>query len=168
MLLYIIYMIFSFVIEGFMTSFFTSTFSNMSYFTTIYTIVALVVIYKYFYNDKKYFIIVGIFGLLFDFLYTGTIFINIIIFLLTAIVIKTFSNILNDNIIMTNIISLIAIITYHILSFVILSIIGYADYSLLLLGKIIIHSIIMTFIYTTISYYLIEILFNKFELKGIK
>ena len=83
-------------------------------------------------------------------------------------VIYLLNNILSDNIFMINIISIIAIITYHLLSFIILSIAGYANYSFLLLGRIIVHSIIMTIIYTSLSYLAIKTLFNRFDIKEIK
>ena len=69
---------------------------------------------------------------------------------------------------MTNLISLIIIFIYHILSFVILSLLSTTDYAFILLINIILGSIIMTIIYTTISYYVIKAIFNKFNIKYIK
>jgi hypothetical protein len=69
---------------------------------------------------------------------------------------------------MTNIISYVGIIIYHILSFIILMITGYGDYSIILLFNIIIHSIFMTIIYTSISYFIMKFMYNKFDIKYIK
>lgn len=168
MLLLIIYVLFSFLLEGFMSNIFASSLTDVSYFTTIYTVISFVVIYPYFYNKKKYYILLIIFGILFDALYTSTFIVNVFIFLGIGFVIYLFNNILSDNIFMINIISIIAIITYHLLSFIILSIAGYANYSFLLLGRIIVHSIIMTIIYTSLSYLIIKTLFNRFDIKEIK
>lgn len=168
MLLLFIYVLFSFFIEGFMSNVFVSTLTDISYFTTIYTIISLVVVYPYFYNKKKYSILVFIFGFLFDVLYTSTFLVNICIFLVIGFVIYIFNNILSDNIFTINIISIISIILYHILSFVILSITNYANYSFLLLFNIIIHSIFMTIIYTSISYFMVRVLFDRFDLKEVK
>lgn len=168
MLLLIIYVLFSFLLEGFMSNIFASSLTDVSYFTTIYTVISFVVIYPYFYNKKKYYILLIIFGILFDALYTSTFIVNVFIFLGIGFVIYLFNNILSDNIFMINIISIIAIITYHLLSFIILSIAGYANYSFLLLGRIIVHSIIMTIIYTSLSYLVIKTLFNRFDIKEIK
>ena len=168
MLLLIIYVLFSFLLEGFMSNIFASSLTDVSYFTTIYTVISFVVIYPYFYNKKKYYILLIIFGILFDALYTSTFIVNVFIFLGIGFVIYLFNNILSDNIFMINIISIIAIITYHLLSFIILSIAGYANYSFLLLGRIIVHSIIMTIIYTSLSYLAIKTLFNRFDIKEIK
>ena len=158
MLLLIIYVLFSFLLEGFMSNIFASSLTDVSYFTTIYTVISFVVIYPYFYNKKKYYILLIIFGILFDALYTSTFIVNVFIFLGVGFVIY----------LLNNIVSIIAIITYHLLSFIILSIAGYANYSFLLLGRIIVHSIIMTIIYTSLSYLIIKTLFNRFDIKEIK
>lgn len=168
MVLLFIYVMFSFLIEGFMSNIFVSTLNYVSYFTTIYTIISLVIVYPYFYNKKKYYIFLVIFGLLFDSLYTSTFIVNMCIFLVIGFVIYMLNNALSENVFTVNIISVISIICYHVLSFVILSITGYADYSFMLLGNIIIHSILMTIIYTSISYLVIRFLFGKLELKEVK
>lgn len=44
---------------------------------------------------------------------------------------------------------------------------GYGDYSIILLFNIIIHSIFMTIIYTSISYFIMKFMYNKFDIKYI-
>ena len=168
MIISIIYLVVSFLLEGIMSNIFPSTLSNISYFTTIYIIISFAIIYPYFDNDKKFFILIFIFGILFDILYTSTIFVNTFIFIIIGIVIKILYNVLPENVFMTNIISYIGIIIYHILSFIKLMITGYMDYSIILLFNIIIHSIFMTIIYTSISYFVIKFIYNKFDIKYIK
>lgn len=168
MIISIIYLIISFLLEGIMSNIFPSTLSNISYFTTIYTIISLVIIYPYFNNDKKYFILIIVFGILFDMLYTSSIFINTFIFIIIGIVTKILYNIFTENVFMTNIISYIGIVIYHVLSFIILLIVGYNDYNIMLLFNIIIHSIFMTIIYTSISYFIIKFIYNKRGIKYIK
>ena len=168
MIISIIYLVISFLLEGIMSNIFPSTLSNISYFTTIYIIISFAIIYPYFDNDKKFFILIFIFVILFDILYTSTIFVNTFIFIIIGIVIKILYNILPGNVFMTNIISYVGIIIYHILSFIILMITGYGDYSIILLFNIIIHSIFMTIIYTSISYFIMKFMYNKFDIKYIK
>ena len=168
MIVSIIYLIVSFVLENVMASIFHATLGSVSYFTTIYTIIALVVIYPYFANEKKYYILVIIFGALFDILYTSTLLINVVFFILIAVIIKVLNTIMSDNIFTTNVISIISIIIYHLLSFVILNLETSQTYSLILLGKIITHSILMTIIYTTISYVIIKLIYNKLDMKQVK
>lgn len=168
MIISIIYLIFSFMLESIMSNYFTSTLSNISIFTTIYTLIAFAIIYPYFNNEKKYFILVLIFGILFDVLYTSTFLVNTFIFIVIGIIIKLLYNFLPSNYFMTNIISYISILIYHILSFVIINITSYANLDIIVLLKVIPSSIIMTLIYTTISYYLMRTIYNKFKIKGIK
>ena len=66
MIISIIYLVISFLLEGIMSNIFPSTLSNISYFTTIYIIISFAIIYPYFDNDKKFFILIFIFGILFD------------------------------------------------------------------------------------------------------
>lgn len=168
MIVSIIYLIFSFILENFMSNIFPSTLSQISIFTTMYTIIAIVIIYPYFSNYKKYYILVIIFGLLFDIVYTSTFLLNTFIFLTIAIIIRLLNTFFSENVFTTNLISMISIAVYHLLSFIILSIVNNIDYNFMILFNIIVHSIIMTIIYTSISYFCIKYLYNKFNIKQIK
>ena len=168
MIVCIVYLIISFLLENIMASIFPATLGSVSYFTTIYTIISLVVIYPYFVNEKKYYILVIVFGALFDILYTSTLLINIVFFLLLAVVIKLLNTFIPNNILTINVISILCIIIYHVLSFVLLNLETSQTYDLILLGKIISHSILMTIIYTSISYIVIRFIYNKFDIKMVK
>ena len=168
MIVSIIYLVVSFILENVMASIFPATLGNISYFTTIYTIIALVVIYPYFANEKKYYTLVIIFGAFFDILYTSTLLLNVVFFLLIALVIKILNTNMSDNIFTINVISIISIILYHLLSFIILNLETSQTYSLILLGNIITHSIIMTIVYTSISYVIIKLIYNKLDMKQVK
>ena len=168
MIISIIYLVLSFILDNFMSNIFPSTLNDASIFTTIYIIISFVVIYNYFDNDKKYFILLIIFGLLFDMLYTGTFIFNVVLFLCIGIFIKILNNIFPINIFTINIISLFSICLYHIMSFIILSLVSNIDYSFMLLINIIIGSILMTIIYTSISYFVMKYIYNKFNVKYIK
>lgn len=168
MIISIIYLVLSFILDNFMSNIFPSTLTNISYFTTIYIIISFVIIYPYFNNEKKYYILLIIFGLLFDILYTGTFIFNMVLFLVIGIVIKILNNVFPENVITTNVISVISIMLYHIVSFIILGLVSSISYDFILLVNIIIHSIIMTIIYTCISYFSMRYIFNRFNVKQIK
>ena len=167
MIISIIYLLISFILENIMSNIFPSYLSSVSPLTTIYTVVALVIIYPYFVSEKKYFLLVVIFGILFDILYTSTFIVNLVMFIIIYIIIKILNNIITNNILTSNIISIISIITYHTLTFIILNINGY-NYPFRLLTNIITHSLIMTIIYTMISYCIIGKILRKKENRGIK
>ena len=93
MVISIIYLIFSFILDNFMSNIFSSTLSNISYFTTIYIVISFVILYSYFSNERKYYLLLIIFGLLFDILYTGTFVFNMTLFFIIGIVIKMLNNV---------------------------------------------------------------------------
>ena len=168
MIISIIYLLLSFVLDSFMSNIFPSTLTDISYFTTIYIIIAFVIVYPCFINEKKYYLLIIIFGLLFDILYTGTFIFNMILFLVIGIIIKLFNNIFPSNVITTNVVGIIAISVYHILSFIILSLVSGISYDFILLINIILHSILMTIIYTSITYILVKFTYERLELKEVK
>ena len=92
----------------------------------------------------------------------------VIIYPYFAIVIKVLNNLISDNIFMTNVMSIVCIIVYHLLSFIILNLTTSGVYGISLLLEIITHSIIMTVIYCSISYFVIKFIYNKLEIKQIK
>lgn len=168
MIISIVYLILSFIFDYFMSSIFSNTLTSGSYFTTIYVVISFVIIFRYFHNDKKFFWLLIIFGILFDVLYTGSFMFNTVIFLIIGLIIKNINNIFPCNIFTTNIISLCSIIVYHVISFIILELMSGIDYNIMLLFNIVIRSIIMTIIYTSISYLVMGYVFNKFNVKFIK
>ena len=129
MIIPIIFLIISFFLESFMSIYFPSTLINPSILSCLYTLITLIIIYPYFYNEKKYYILLIIFGLLIDITYTNTFVFNTILFIMLSIIIKLLNVILPNNIFTINLKSLIIVILYHLLSFIILNIINYNSYS---------------------------------------
>lgn len=168
MIIAIILLIISFITEGLISNYISSSFYLTNLFSTLYTLICLVVIYPYFNNKKKYYILLIVFGILFDIVYTNTFLLNVFVFLVISLIIRVLNFILPENILITNVISIITIISYHILSYTILTIINYNSYPITLLFNICINSIIMTIIYTSLLYLISKFLFNKFDLKQIR
>ena len=122
----------------------------------------------YFNNEKKYYILLIIFGILMDVVYTNTFMLNVVLFIVISLIVKFLNFILPENILMVNIVSICSVILYHILSYVILTIINYNVYPLDLLFDICINSIIMTVVYTSLIYLFSNFLYNKFDKKQIR
>ena len=168
MLIVIIINIVSFFLQGIMSNYLNYTISNPSLFSTIYTLITLIIVSKYFDDERKYYLTAAIFGLLYDLVYTNTFILNTILFLTISIIARRLIKLFSDNIVSINIITLISIFIYHILSFIILGVISYNTYNIKILLIICTHSIIMTIIYTTITYYLSNYISSKFEIKLIR
>ena len=165
MLVSIIYVIISFLLDGIISNIIPFNLVDPSYFKTIYSVISLVIIYNYFDNHQKYLTILIILGIFFDIIYTNTFILNIIVFLIIYIVLSNLDYIITTNIFTINLKSIVCISTYHISTYIILLLANYNNYSIKLLGLILIRSIIMTIIYTTISY----LIMNKiYEYKRIK
>ena len=168
MIVAIILLIFSFLFEGFISNYISSSLTDLNLFSTLYTLITFVVIFPYFHKEKKYYILLIIFSFLIDVTYTNTFILNVTLFLVISLIIKFLNFILPENVLMLNIISLCSVFSYYILSYIILTIINYNVYPLYLLINICLNSIIMTIIYTTFIYFISKYLFTKFDIKQIK
>lgn len=168
MIIIIIYSIISFLLDGLISNYIQTSLTSPSIFTTIYSIISLVIIYNFFDDDKKYLKILLVIAILFDITYTNTFILNIILFFIIYLIIKTLNYYIPNNLFTINIKSLIAISIYHILSYIILLLVHYNNYPVFILYKVLYRSIIMTIIYTTITYLIIKKIYYKYYDKKIK
>ena len=167
MTLIVIYIIISFLLDGLISNYTSINIINPSYFRTIFSLIALIISFNFFDNEKKYLKILIIIGFLFDIIYTNTFLLNIVIFYILYLNINLLNNYIPNNLFTINIKSLISLTIYHILSYIILLLSNY-EYPIKLLGIIITRSIISTIIYTTFSYFIMKKLYYKIYDKKIK
>lgn len=160
----LIYTIFSFVLDNLISTYINYSLPNISYLSTIYALISLIIIEPFYINKKKYYITLIIIGILFDIVYTNTFIINIILFLVVILFSKLIDYKYHDNLLTINIKTILGIIIYHTLTYFIMLITHYNNYDIILLWNIILRSIIMTIIYTSISY----IILKKINPKKIK
>ena len=137
MIIMLVYTVISFLLDGLISNYISIDIANPSYLRTIYSVIALVIIYNYFENDNKYLKILIILGILFDIVYTNTFLLNIFLFIIIYFIIKMLNTYIPNNILTINLKTLLAIAIYHTLSFLILSLANYNSYSLKLLFLII-------------------------------
>ena len=168
MIIIIIYTIISFLLDGLLSNYMSINIIEPSYFRTIYSIISLVIIYNYFDNNTKYLKILLVLGMIFDIVYTNTFLLNVVLFLIIYLIIKKINIFIPNNIFTINLKSILSITIYHILSYLILLLSNYHNYSIRLLTLILSRSIIVTIIYTTISYLLLKKIYFKIYDKKIK
>ena len=161
MIIAIIYVIISFLLDGLMSNLLPFNLVDPSYLKTIYSVISLVIIYNYFDNKQKYLKILIVLGIFFDIVYTNTFILNIVVFLVIYIILSIVDYIIPTNIITINIKSISCVSLYHILTYIILLLANYNSYDLKLLGIILLRSIIMTIIYTTISYLIMNKIYDN-------
>lgn len=165
MIIAVTYVIISFLLDGIVSNLIPFNLVDPSYLKTIYSVVALVIIYNYFDNQKKYLQILVVLGIFFDIVYTNTFILNIIVFITIYIILSNLDYVITTNIFTINLKSIVCISSYHILTYIILLLANYNSYSIKLLGLILLRSIIMTIIYTTISYIIMNKIYDNKRIK---
>ena len=161
MIIAVTYVIISFLLDGIVSNLIPFNLVDPSYLKTIYSVVALVIIYNYFDNQKKYLQILVVLGIFFDIVYTNTFILNIVVFITIYIILSNLDYVITTNIFTINLKSIVCISSYHILTYIILLLANYNSYSIKLLGLILLRSIIMTIIYTTISYLIMNKIYDN-------
>ena len=165
MIIAVTYVIISFLLDSIISNLIPFNLIDPSWFKTIYSIISLVILYNYFDNQKKYLSIVIILGIFFDIVYTNTFILNVIVFLIIYLILSRLDYVITTNIFTINLKSIVCISLYHILTYIILLLSNYNNYSIKLLGLILLRSIIMTIIYTSISYLLMNKIYDNKRIK---
>ena len=168
MILSIISLICSCIIQGILSNYLGYTYSELSYFSTIYILVNLLVLKPYFDNDKKYLLILVIFGFAMGIAYTDAVFLNVFLFLCAYYFGKIFHFFFPYNFLTLNISCLLSVFLYHIITFLFLFLLKSDYYTFDMLFRVVIRSIPMTILYTSFLHFLFNFLFRKFELREIK
>lgn len=165
MIIAVIYVIISFLIDSLMSNILPFNLTDPSWFKTIYSVISLVILYNYFDNQKKYLSILIVLGIFFDIIYTNTFIVNIIVLLIIYFILSNLDYVITTNIFTINLKSITCISLYHILTYIILLLANYNNYSIKLLGIILLRSLIMTIIYTTISYIIMNKIYDNKRIK---
>ena len=168
MILSIITIILSSLIQGVVSNYLGYTYHNLSLFSTIYILIALLVVKPHFENEKKYLILLITFGFIMDIAYTNTFLLNTCLFVIVYYFSKFFHFFFPYNLFTINISNLLSLFLYHIISFLFLTILRYDNYTIQVLFNVLTHNIIMTIIYTTILYSIVQFIKEKFDLKDVK
>ncbi len=158
--------IFAVIISFFLESI-SSNFISMDsiLFLPLFTIVSLVIIYPFF-NKKEidYLKICGIFGLLYDIVYTDTLSLHLLLFVILGYIITKINNILNTNYLSLCLMIPIVIIIYRFCSYGILCLSGFLTFSWTNLGMSVTSSILLNVIYGEILYFITDKLAKKLKI----
>lgn len=165
MILTVIILIISFLFEGFISNYLNISFLDNNYFSTLYTLITFIILYTYFNNQKKYLILLIIFAILFDIVYTNTFILNIVLFLLIHYFNRFLDLYLPTNILTINIKTTLSVFVYNFITFLIIIFTNYNNYLFSTLLNITIKSMPLTIIYTTISYIIITKIYEKHDIK---
>lgn len=84
-------LIISFVLEGLLSNFLPYMVQNITYFNPLFTLVSICLIYPFYQKDrKKYYLLAGLIGFLYDLFYTNLLFLNMYLFIITAFLVHCF------------------------------------------------------------------------------
>lgn len=145
-------LIISFIFEAI----FTNYISYNTYLNPLFFIMSLILINDYV-NKKEYYKICVISGILYDMIYTNTIFLHGILFLLLGYAIIRIDKYLTKNIISIPLITLITIIIYRVFKYILICIVSIYSFSWINLFKSIITSIVINIIYIYLIYFILQL-----------
>ena len=168
MLVSIISLIISCLIQGILSNYLGYTYSELSFFSTIYILINLLVLKPYFENEKKYLIVLLIFAFAMGITYTDAVLLNVFLIFIIYYFSKVFHFYFPYNFFTLNISCLLGIFIYHFITFLFLFLLKSDYYTLSMLIKIITHSVPMTIIYTSFLYFELRFIFKGLDIKEIK
>lgn len=168
MILSVVVLLFSYLFQMISSNYIGYIYHDLSFLTTIYILVALLVVRPYFENEKKYLVMLVVVGFLMGITYTNAVFLNICLFLVVYYFTKFFHFYFPYNYLTINISTLIGIFIYHVFSFLFLYMVGYDHYHIGILFEILFHSIPMTILYTTLVYFLVDTIYHRLGLREVK
>lgn len=167
-ILSVILLTISFLLQGVVSNVIGYTPENISIFFTIYPLITLMTIYPHFENQNKFLLILAIFGILTDLVYSNTLIFNACLFYALYKINQVFHFFFPYNLFTMSISNLLAVYMYHIVTFLFLIFLDFDNYNLTILLKSLVNSTLMTIIYTIITYLLVNFIKQRFDLKEVK
>lgn len=154
----------SLILDGLLTNYLPYLVNNLSFFTPMFTLVSLFIIFPFYRkNPTKYYIIVFIIGLIYDLLYTNLLFFNAILFLIIAIVSKYLYRNFEINYFKLIIYVVLIIAFYETLTASIILIFQLVPITVSKLIYKISHSLILNIIYAELIYLIINLIPERFK-----
>lgn len=160
----IIIIIISFILDGVLTNFLPFTVNNLSLFTPLLTLVAITIIYPFYRKEeKKYYLIVIITGLVYDLFYTNLLFFNAILFFVLALITKLINKNFEVDYLGYPIYLIIMITIYELLTALVIIIFNLVPMDITRLLYKITHSLLLNIIYGELILFLIKSLPKKYK-----
>lgn len=164
MIVAIIMVIFSLLTDGILTNFLPYMVNNLSFFTPMFTLVSIVIIYPFFKKRlRDYFIICFITGIIYDLFYTNLLFFNGLLFLAIGILTMLFYRYFEVRYFTLVLAIIVMICVYECLTAGIILLFQLVP---LTFGKLfykISHSLLLNIIYGEILYGIIQLLPKKYR-----
>lgn len=139
-----------------------------SFLSPLLVVSSLVLIYPYFMNDNSKFLKTSMFlGLLYDIIFTNTLFLNMLLFLLVGFFIKQINIILSNNYLNVIIITVLSLLCYLISSYIILNILGVLNFNFKTLIVVIKNALFLNLFYNFLMFFITTKLSKKYKIAKI-
>lgn len=138
---------------------------KVSFLLPLFSILSIIIIYPFFKDKFKYFLLCGLLGLLYDILYSDIFIQYLIIFTIISFIIHLFNKLLVYNILNVLILSIVTIIFFRLITYIFYLGFNNGSFSFLLFIESIYNSLLINIIYILLSYYLFDYLNFKKKLK---
>ena len=154
-------LIISFILDSIVSNFI----SLDSLFFPLFTLMALIIIYPYFNNNRqKYFGVCLVTGICYDLIYSNTIIIHGMLFLLIGFIITRLNLIISNNSINVGIMAIVCIVIYRFLAYGLLLITASTSFEWFSLLKSIYSSLILNILYVILIYIITDKISRKFKI----
>ena len=164
MMVPMIILVISFFLDGILTNFLPYTVGDLSLFTPMITIVALVIVYPFFVKRLRfYFITCFVTGIVYDFFYTNLLFYNAILFLGIGCITLLLERFVRRNWLSVLLFIFVAIVGYECMNAVIILIFQLVPMNFERLFYKITHSLLLNLCYGEILYFIIWLLPERFK-----
>lgn len=161
-MIYFVIVFISFLLEGLITNLFAL---DTLLFQNCFTLVSLLVLCPYFYYKPSWFYgLAFLAGMLLDITYLNTLFLQGLLFLGMAFLIKKLNVWISSRPLNLIFLTVIVIIVYRIVTYFLMIVIGLTNFSFPVLAQSITSSLILNIIYVLVIYYIMEFLRTKFHL----
>ena len=154
----------SFVLENSLTL----LISSGTLFTSLFVVTSLVLIYPFFNNkNNNYLVISFLIGLMYDFVYTDTLFLNALIFLILGLFVEKINEALSNNALNVMIMTFFTVSLYRILTYVVLLLVGYLNWDFSLLLASLYESYLANILYSLVMYLIFDYFSRKYRILKI-
>lgn len=146
----ILIIILSFILENIISIFLNQN----SFFFPLFSLLSLIIIFYYNLKQHNYFILSAFVGLLYDIIFTDTLFLNCGIFLLFSLGVYLIFKRINYNVFNTVLVSLLFICLYRIITYLIFLLSFNISFNIFTLLKGIYSSIFLNIVYIILLYFI--------------
>lgn len=157
----LIVLIISFFLDGIASNIFPMD----SFFSSLFTLVSLIIVYPYFDDDYIFYKYSFFTGLAYDLIYTNTFVFYAFIFLLLSFIISKLSTVFADNYLNVVIITLISIIVFRSVTYFLIALTGNIKFNINILLEGIYHSLILNVIYVILLNFVVTGICKKLNIR---